>query len=245
VILVRINIQLRIKSESLMSTTPRLFLCGGLPDRIYDIKDIYCWFKIKVSGGGSSLQCVLAGDTQLTSVIKTCSESEISVIIYRVIANDTSKRAKIVMLRWTGSRANQKMRLESALLQKVSSLFKPSLVVDLDETSTENDFNKRFLDSCGAFKPSSFTWGTGSSETIFNEASPLLLVSSVSERPPSPTKIRTPKQTTDMLSLSVSELRIRTPPIDEDDINSAIIPTGAASPLIVLSPSDFSLAGGT
>jgi hypothetical protein len=177
----------------------------------------------------------------LISVIKTCTEAEISVIVYRITANDTSKRAKIVMLRWTGSRANQKMRLESALLQKVSSLFKPSLVVDLDETSTENDFNKRFLDSCGAFKPLSFTWGTGSLTSTFHEASPLgSFVSVVPERPPSPTKIRTPKQTTDMLSLSVSELRIRTPPIDEDDINSAIIPTGAASPLIVLSPPDFS-----
>jgi hypothetical protein len=225
-------------------STPRLLLTGGLPDRVYEINgDIFCWFKLKVIA--SSITCIAAGNTSLSSVLSTCTESEIAVFVYRVIANDTAKRAKIVLLRWTGPRTTQKTRVESALLQKLPSIFKASLIVDIEESTTEDELNKRFLDSCGAFKPSSFEWGSGSTLESFSDSSPLLPLialkvsssssgpSFVVERPLSPSKIRIP---TDMI-VGVSELRIRTPPIDEKEDGATLtVSTGAASPVIAESP---------
>jgi hypothetical protein len=122
-------------------------------------------------------------------------------------------------------------------LQKLSSIFKTSLIVDVDDATTEAELNKRILGSCGAFKPSSLTWGSGLLQAHFTDSSPLLLYASsgiISERPASPSKIRTPP---DNLLVSVSELRIRTPPIDEDKDGAAMsVSSGAASPTIAESP---------
>lgn len=218
-------------------STPRILLTGGLPDRVYEIHgDIYCWFKFKVSS--SVLSCVGAGDSSLQSLLSSCSDSEIALFVYRVIANDDdAKRAKIILLRWTGCRATQKTRVDSALLQKLSSIFKTSLIVDVDDATTEDELNKRILGSCGAFKPSSLNWGSGLLQAHFTDYSPLLPRASsglISERPTSPSKIRTPP---DVLLVSVSELRIRTPPIDEDKDGAAMsVSSGAASPTIAESP---------